>query len=167
MRGQICRRVVLHNDLGISDSFWVKAWFLAELFKGNAHGYELINSLSTIFPQEATQTSSVMGNYYRLLRELELLGLVNSSWDTSGSGPARLVSIELLKAPGDAAGICSLPAIATNVPRQTILVKSIPNLIVIDGCHNSCAKKILEANGIKPSIYINLEYDLGGPFYDF
>ncbi|MCI4463636.1 MAG: helix-turn-helix transcriptional regulator, partial [Caldisericum sp.] len=59
--------------------------------KGNAHGYELINSLSTIFPQEATQTSSVMGNYYRLLRELELLGLVNSSWDTSGSGPARRV----------------------------------------------------------------------------
>jgi Predicted transcriptional regulators len=91
MRGQICRRVVLHNDLGISDSFWVKAWFLAGLFKGNAHGYELINSLSTIFPQEATQTSSVMGNYYRLLRELELLGLVNSSWDTSGNGPARRV----------------------------------------------------------------------------
>ena len=91
MRTKVCRRVVLHNDLGISDSFWVKAWFLAELFKGNAHGYELISSLSTIFPQEATQTSSVMGNYYRLLRELELLGLVNSSWDTSGSGPARRV----------------------------------------------------------------------------
>jgi len=91
MRGQICRKFALHNDLGISDSFWVKAWFLAELYKGNAHGYELISSLSTIFPQEATQTSSVMGNYYRLLRELELLGLVNSSWDTSGSGPARRV----------------------------------------------------------------------------
>jgi len=91
MRTKVCRRIVLHNDLGISDSFWVKAWFLAELFKGNAHGYELISSLSTIFPQEATQTSSVMGGYYRLLRELELLGLVNSSWDTSGSGPARRV----------------------------------------------------------------------------
>jgi len=91
MRGQICRKFALHNDLGISDSFWVKAWFLAELYKGNAHGYELISSLSTIFPQEATQTSSVMGNYYRLLRELEVVGLVNSSWDTSGSGPARRV----------------------------------------------------------------------------
>jgi DNA-binding PadR family transcriptional regulator len=91
MRTKVCRRIVLHNDLGISDSFWVKAWFLAELYKGNAHGYELINSLSTIFPQEATQTSSVMGGYYRLLRELEVLGLVNSSWDTSGNGPARRV----------------------------------------------------------------------------
>lgn len=126
MRGQICRKFAMHNDLGISDSFWVKAWFLAELFKGNAHGYELISSLSTIFPQEATQTSSVMGGYYRLLRELEVLGLVNSSWDTSGSGPASLVSIELLKALGDTAGICSLPAIATNIPRQQSLLSPFP-----------------------------------------
>ena len=100
------------------------------------------------------------------------IGIVACGSNASNTGRlASLVSIELLKVLGDTAGICSLPAIATNVPRQTILVKSIPNLIVIDGCHNSCAKKILEANGIKPSIYINLEYDLGfkkeGPFTTF
>jgi uncharacterized metal-binding protein len=100
------------------------------------------------------------------------IGIVACASNASNTGRlASLVSIELLKAVGDTAGICSLPAIATNVPRQTNLVKSIPTLIVIDGCHNECAKKILEVNGIKPSVYVNLEYDLGfkkeGPFTTF
>jgi uncharacterized metal-binding protein len=100
------------------------------------------------------------------------LGIVACASNASNTGRlTSLVSVELLKALGDKAGICSLPAIATNVPRQTNLVKSIPTLVVIDGCHNECAKRILEDADIKPSIYVNLEYDLGlqkeGPFTTF
>ncbi|MGC8896136.1 MAG: putative zinc-binding protein, partial [Candidatus Bathyarchaeia archaeon] len=65
-------------------------------------------------------------------------------------------------------GICSLPALANNIPRQTVLVKKIQHLIVIDGCRNKCARKILNTLGIKYENYLNLEYDLQikklGPF---
>ncbi len=46
--------------------------------------------------------------------------------------------------------------------------KKIERLVVIDGCHNECAKKILERLKIKYDAYINLENDFGikkiGPF---
>lgn len=68
----------------------------------------------------------------------------------------------------DIVGICSLPAILNEVPRQTAMVKKIGKIVVIDGCHNACARKLLAKAGIKPSIYLNLEEDLGmaksGPF---
>lgn len=97
------------------------------------------------------------------------IGLVACASNSSNTGRlASLVSIELLKEIGDIAGICSVPAIAVKAPRHINLVKSIPTLVVIDGCHNECAKKILGNVGVTPSIYINLEYDLGfkkeGPF---
>jgi uncharacterized metal-binding protein len=100
------------------------------------------------------------------------IGIVACASNASNTGRlATLVSVQLLKALGDTAGICSLPAIATNVPRQMNLVKSIPTIIIIDGCHNDCAKKILENAGTNPSLYVNLEYDLGfkkeGPFTTF
>jgi uncharacterized metal-binding protein len=60
-----------------------------------------------------------------------------------------------------------LPALANNVPRQVVLTKNIKRLIVVDGCHNRCASKILNQLGISYGSYINLE-DLGikklGPF---
>ncbi|MGB9749628.1 MAG: putative zinc-binding protein [Caldisericia bacterium] len=100
------------------------------------------------------------------------IGIVSCASNASNTGRlTSLISIELLKALGEIAGICSLPAIATNVPRQTHLVKSIPKLVVIDGCHQECTKNILIRVGIEPSIYINLEYDFGfkkeGPFTTF
>ncbi|MGC8691253.1 MAG: putative zinc-binding protein [Caldisericum sp.] len=100
------------------------------------------------------------------------IGIVACASNASNTGRlASLVSVELINALGDVAGICSLPAIATKVVRQTNLVKSIPALVLIDGCHNECAKKILSNVGIKPSIYVNLEYDFGlkkeGPFTTF
>jgi len=65
-------------------------------------------------------------------------------------------------------GILSLPALANKIPRQMALAKKIERLVVIDGCHNECAKKILDRLGIKYNAYINLENDLGikkiGPF---
>ena len=50
-------------------------------------------------------------------------------------------------------GICSLPALVNKIPRQSMLVKKIERLIVIDGCHNECAKKILNSLGIKYAGY--------------
>ncbi len=64
--------------------------------------------------------------------------------------------------------ILSLPSLANQIPRQIALAKKIEKLIVVDGCHNECAKKILEGLGIKYDAYLNLEYDLkimkSGPF---
>jgi len=100
------------------------------------------------------------------------IGIIACASNASNTGSlAGRAALKLAKILGEKTGICSLPAIATNVPRQTNLVKSIPILVVIDGCHNECAKKILDNVKINPSIYINLEYDLGfkkeGPFTTF
>ena len=100
------------------------------------------------------------------------IGIIACASNASNTGSlAGRAALKLAKILGEKTGICSLPAIATNVPRQTNLVKSIPILVVIDGCHNECAKKILDNVKINPSIYINLEYDLDfkkeGPFSTF
>ncbi len=50
------------------------------------HGYELLDSLNPFgFEQNPVNLSTV----YRLLRDLEVAGLVVSHWDTSNAGPAR------------------------------------------------------------------------------
>ena len=69
----------------------------------------------------------------------------------------------------DKIGICSLPALVNEVPRQTLLVrKRIKHIIAIDECRQQCVKNILKRLKIKPDIYINVEKDLGikkkGPF---
>lgn len=80
-----------------------------------------------------------------------------------------LAALEVVRRLGDdAVGICSLPAILNQVPRQSDLIKRIEKLVVIDGCHNSCARQLLAKVGIVPSVYLNIEIDLGfskqGPF---
>ena len=54
--------------------------------RGKTHGYELIGAL-----QEHALTDSAVepGALYRTLRRLEENAFVVSSWDVSGSGPAR------------------------------------------------------------------------------
>lgn len=68
----------------------------------------------------------------------------------------------------DKVGICSLPALANLVPRQISLVKQVSHLIVLDGCHQQCGKKLVAQAGISFQGYLNLEEDLGvkklGPF---
>lgn len=68
-------------------------------------------------------------------------------------------------------GILSLPSLANKVARQTLIAKKLPHIIVVDGCHNECAKKIVNDREIKYDAYINLEYDLNikkaGPFTTF
>ncbi|MFZ5918681.1 MAG: helix-turn-helix transcriptional regulator [Chloroflexota bacterium] len=52
------------------------------------HGYELVDGLKPFgFEQNPVDTSTI----YRLLRDLEDRGFVNSRWDTSNPGPARRV----------------------------------------------------------------------------
>ncbi len=98
------------------------------------------------------------------------IGLVACNSGASNTGHLTgLAALEVVKKFGsDKVGICSLPALANNIPRQTVLVKKIEHLIVIDGCRNECARKILNTLGIKYENYINLEYDLQinklGPF---
>jgi uncharacterized metal-binding protein len=98
------------------------------------------------------------------------IGLVTCNSGASNTGHlAGLAALEVVKKFGsEKVGICSLPALANNIPRQTILVKKIQHLIVIDVCRNECARKIMDTLGIKYEKYLNLEYDLQinklGPF---
>jgi uncharacterized metal-binding protein len=98
------------------------------------------------------------------------IGLVACNSGASNTGHLTgLAALEVVKKFGsEKVGICSLPALANNIPRQTMLVKKIKHLIVIDGCRNECARKILNTLGIKYEKYLNLEYDLQinkqGPF---
>jgi len=98
------------------------------------------------------------------------IGLVACNSGASNTGHLTgLAALEVVKKFGsEKVGICSLPALANNIPRQTILVKKIQHLIVIDGCRNECARKILDTLGIKYENYLNLEHDLQinklGPF---
>ncbi len=57
------------------------------LLKKPAHGYELMDRLA----QDAETPEADPGLLYRTLRQLEEDGLVRSSWDTEGRGPARRV----------------------------------------------------------------------------
>jgi len=91
----------------------------------------------------------------------------------SGSSNSGLISgkasIEVVEELGeDLVGICSLPALANEIPRQLHLVKNLRHRIVIDGCHNACARNIVEKLAIPYDAYINLEDDLKmeklGPF---
>jgi len=98
------------------------------------------------------------------------IGLVVCNSGASNTGHLTgLAAFEVVKRlGGEKVGICSLPALANKIPRQTVLVKKIEHLIVIDGCPNECAKKLLSTLGIRYDKYLNLEYDLGikklGPF---
>jgi len=80
-----------------------------------------------------------------------------------------MAALEVVRRLGDeAVGICSLPAVLNSVPRQSSMIQQIDNVMVVDGCHYACAKRLLEAKGIKPDVYLNLEEDLQlvkqGPF---
>jgi uncharacterized metal-binding protein len=82
---------------------------------------------------------------------------------------AGLAALEVVRSLGsEVVGVCSLPALLNQVPRQSDLVRKLSKIVVVDGCHQSCARQLLTAAGIKPHAYLNLETDLGlmkqGPF---
>jgi len=80
-----------------------------------------------------------------------------------------MAALEVVTRLGDEkVGVCSLPAILNEVPRQSAMIRQIEKLLVIDGCHNACARQLLADKGIVPDVYLNLETDLHltkqGPF---
>jgi len=90
----------------------------------------------------------------------------NSGASNTGSLTGK-AAIEIIKE-FDNVGILSLPSLANNVPRQVMIAKNIQHIVVVDGCKNSCAKKVLEKLGLKYDAYLNIEKDIGikkiGPF---
>ncbi len=65
---------------------FIQPRLLFQLAKKPAHGYELMEIIS-----QGEELSPDPGGLYRLLRSMEEDGLVKSSWDTSGGGPARRI----------------------------------------------------------------------------
>jgi len=91
---------------------------------------------------------------------------------SGGSNTGSLTGMAALEAVrrlgNETVGICSLPAILNEVPRQSAVVHQVEKLVVVDGCHNACARELLTDKGIVPDVYLNLEEDLHltkqGPF---
>lgn len=90
------------------------------------------------------------------------------SWSSNTGMITGLAASKIIEELGSVAGILSVPALANKIPRQVAIAKRIPHIIVIDGCHNECVKKVFTKLGIKFDVYVNIEYDLGikkrGPF---
>ena len=64
---------------------FVEPAVLLLLAESPRHGYELKEQVSTLVGDDRADVA----NLYRLLRQLEVEGVVRSTWDTAGSGPAR------------------------------------------------------------------------------
>jgi PadR family transcriptional regulator len=69
-----------------SGAGFLRACLLLLVRERTGHGYELLSRLQR-FGFDAADS----GWLYRTLRRLEVDGLVSSSWETSGAGPARRV----------------------------------------------------------------------------
>ena len=98
------------------------------------------------------------------------IGLLICNSGSSNSGTLTgIAGMEVVKElGGDRVGICSLPALANEIPRQVATIKNLKHLMVVDGCRNACAKKVAEKLSLSRELYLNLEDDLHiaklGPF---
>ncbi len=90
MCNERCNGEVSHSFCAASPGRMVgftQAWILLLLSQGAAHGYQLLEALN-----RKDDISNVdPGFVYRTLRTFEGEGLLRSSWDTEGRGPARRV----------------------------------------------------------------------------
>ncbi|HEV3312550.1 MAG TPA: poly-beta-hydroxybutyrate-responsive repressor [Chloroflexota bacterium] len=73
-------------DLGRMPKNFLSSWLLLLLRNWNAHGYQLIQTL-TAMGLGIVDPPTV----YRALRQLEEEGLISSAWDATATGPARRV----------------------------------------------------------------------------
>ena len=71
-------------EIGCRARNWLVPVILLSLRDWNSYGYELMQRAS-MFGFEAMDP----GTLYRTLRRMEKDGVVESSWETSGGGPAR------------------------------------------------------------------------------
>jgi poly-beta-hydroxybutyrate-responsive repressor len=65
---------------------WMEPFVMVLLAGGRTHGYAIVGELAQL---GITNASVDVGQVYRTLRDLEQAGQVESTWATSGSGPAR------------------------------------------------------------------------------
>jgi len=66
---------------------FIQPWLLLLLAQKPTHGYELMEQLA----RDDETPGADPGLLYRTLRKFEQDGLVRSSWNTEGGGPARRV----------------------------------------------------------------------------
>ncbi len=77
------------GGIGSGANWWLIGEILLLIAEKPSHGYELMNRLRDfgIYLEGVGQ----MGNIYRILSELEVLGFIRSNWETIGPGPARKI----------------------------------------------------------------------------
>ncbi len=79
------------KGMGLAPGFWFRAFVLSSLKKREFYGYELLNMIDEYFPGFCfCKGPSGMGTGYRILRMLEMEGLIKSRWET-GEGPAKRI----------------------------------------------------------------------------
>ena len=80
-----------------------------------------------------------------------------------------VAAFEVLKRLGPKeVGMGCVSALAAGVPKHFRTMQGLEKVVVIDGCPNSCVRKIVEQTGARMDGYINMGKDLGikkiGPF---
>lgn len=91
-------------------------------------------------------------------------GAMSSAGELTG-----VVAFEVLKRLGpQEVGMGCVSALAAGVPKHFRTMQGLERVVVIDGCPNSCVRKIVEKTGAKMDAYVNLGKDLKikkiGPF---
>jgi len=91
-------------------------------------------------------------------------GAMSSAGELTG-----VAAFEVLKRLGPKeVGMGCVSALAAGVPKHFRTMQSLEKVVVIDGCPNSCVRKIVERTGARMDAYINLGKDLKikkiGPF---
>ena len=91
-------------------------------------------------------------------------GAMSSAGELTG-----VAAFEVLKRLGpQEVGMGCVSALAAGVPKHFRTMQSLEKVLVIDGCPNSCVRKIVEQTGARMDGYINLGKDLKikkiGPF---
>jgi len=91
-------------------------------------------------------------------------GAMSSAGELTG-----VAAFEVMKRLGPKeVGMGCVSALAAGVPKHFRTVQGLEKVVVIDGCPNSCVRKIVEQTGTRMDAYINLGKDLKikkiGPF---
>jgi poly-beta-hydroxybutyrate-responsive repressor len=84
-----CRWLVRPGRWGVRGRVerFVEPAVLLVLAEAPGHGYDLKEQVLELAGGDRADVT----NLYRVLRQLEIEGIVRSSWDTTGGGPARRV----------------------------------------------------------------------------
>lgn len=82
-----------HQEYGFGKGHGMRIRFigpflLLALYKEPSYGYELMDKLKSFGFEGYLPDQTAI---YKMLRNMEMKGLITSRWDTTGSGPARHV----------------------------------------------------------------------------